>query len=217
MSYPCASILLGIFLTACASNYHVVQIPEREADMFPVSQTRDGLTIAVDEIRNAERAKRYFGADLVRAGVVPILVVVSNHSDRRVVIKPADVIMLRSRDIVDPLPLQVVTSIATDQHWFLRDKTRETVEGFFNNVSFKEMVLLPNDTYQGVMFFSSPPPRKQKSSPFFVSSLFAASGPRVQIGVTDLDGPGRVHFGPFYLAARESAITSAQSENFWRP
>jgi len=215
MSRPCASILLTALLAGCATPYQVVQIPEREADMFPLSQTRDGVTIAIDEIRSAARARRYFGADLVKAGIVPILVVVSNRSDRRVVVKPADVMVLTGRDIVDPLPVKVVTTTATDQRWFMRDKTRESVAAFFDNASFKEMVLLPNDTYQGVLFFANPRPRKKESSLFYVSSLFAQSGPRVRIGITDLDRPERVHFGPFYLSAREDSTATARSESLW--
>ncbi len=216
MSRTCASILLGLILTGCASTYRVVQIPEREADMYPLSQTKEGLTIAIDEIRNAPRAQRYFGANLINAGILPISVVVSNYGKHRLVVKPSDVLLQRGRDIVDPLPIQAVIAVAQDQHWFLHKHTREKVDTFFHSVVFKEAVLLPNDTYQGVMFFSVPKPKRQEDRFFSVWSLYAESGPRMRVGVTDLDEQGRLHFGPFSLSSQENAISSVSSDIFDR-
>jgi hypothetical protein len=216
MSRIWASILIGLVLTGCASPYRIVQIPQREADMYPLSQTKAGLTIAIDEIRGAARAQRYFGADLIKAGIMPVIVVVSNYGEHRVVVKPSDVLLQRGRDIVDPLPIQTVIATAQDQRWFLRKRTRQSVDNFFYSVVFKEAVLLPNDTYQGVMFFSNPKPKRNADRFFTVWSLFAEGGPRVRVGVTDLDEQDRMHFGPFTLSSSEDTLRSAWPQSFER-
>jgi hypothetical protein len=202
--------LSSLCVVACASTYRVVQIPQREADMYPLSQTKGGITIAIDEIRSAARAQRYFGANIVPAGVLPVVVVVSNHSSQNIVVKPADVLLQRGRDIVDPLPLESVVAVATGDRWFLRKKTVEQVEGFLSSVAFKETVLLPNDSYQGVMFFANARPRRQEDRFFTISSLFADRGPRIRVAITDLEEPRRVHFGPFSLSSQEQEIVRAR-------
>lgn len=216
MSRILASMLILMLLAGCASTYRIVQIPQREADMYPLSQTKAGLTIAIDEIRDAARAQRYFGANLIKAGIRPVVVVVSNYGKHRIVVKPADVLLQRGRDIVDPLPIQAVIGTAQGQRWFMRKRTRRNVDDFFHSVVFKEAVLLPNDTYQGVMFFSNPKPGRTEDRFFSVWSLFAESGPRIRVGVTDLDEQGRMHFGPFALSSSEDTIRWAWSDSFER-
>jgi hypothetical protein len=194
--------LMSLPLVACSSAYRVVKIPERAADMYPLSQTKDGVTIAIDEMRGAARAHRYFGADLIGSGILPVVVVVSNFSPQTIAVKPADVLLQRGRDIVDPLPLESVVAVATSTRW-IRQKTREQVEGFFSSAAFKETVLLPNETYQGVMFFANVKPRKRDQGSFSVMSLFDEGGPRIRVAVTDFERPNRVHFGPFSLSSQE--------------
>ena len=57
-------------------------LSEREADLYPLSQTKAGITVAVDEISNTERATQYFGIDMFEHGILPINVVISNHTER---------------------------------------------------------------------------------------------------------------------------------------
>jgi hypothetical protein len=208
-----ASILIlcvlapAVLLGGCASRYHVVRMPEREADLYPLSQSKDGVTIAIDEIKGAARAERYFGADLIKEGILPLVVVVSNYSERPVNVKPSDVLLHRGREIVDPLPVEVVLAIAKRQHWFLRSRTEEQIENFFEDIVFKETALPPNETYQGVMFFTLPKQPRRRDSLFMISSLFREGGPRVRVGVTDLDTRERLHFGPFSLSSPEDLFS----------
>src|SRR5690242_12463264 len=67
-------LLIAVSLAGCASSYQVVQVPQREADLLPLSDTRQGVSVAVDEITSADRAASYFGADLLRVGIVPLVV-----------------------------------------------------------------------------------------------------------------------------------------------
>jgi hypothetical protein len=209
-------MMLSLLVTGCASSYRVVEIPQREADMYPVSQTRDGLTIAIDEMRGSARAQQYFGANLIRAGILPVAIIVSNRGEQRVAVKPSDILLQRGRDIVDPVPLQTVIAIAQDQRVFLRKRTRENVATFFRSIAFTETVLLPNETYQGVMFFSNPRPRRRDDRYFSVWSLFEPGGPRMRVAVTEMDSHDRMHFGPFSLAAPASGRSWAQWTGFER-
>lgn len=202
MSSARLMMLLALLCAAggCASSYQVVQLPQREADLYPLSQTRAGVTVAIDEIRSPGRAARYFGANLIGEGVLPLAVIVSNYSGRPVSVKPSDILLHRGKEIVDPLPLEMVTAIAKEQHAFLRSRTEKQVERYFEQVAFKETVVSPGDTYQGVMFF--PVPRQQRDSDRFFTmlSLFRDGGPKVRIGVTDPDTRTRRHYGPFSLS-----------------
>jgi hypothetical protein len=200
---PASILVLAIIMGGCAGSYHVVQLPQREADLYPLSQTKKGVTIAIDEIKGVARAKRYFGADLIKEGILPIAVVVSNYGDRAVMVKPSDVLLHRGKEIVDPLPIEVVLEIAKRQHWFLRSKTEEQIDNFFAGMMFNETSLPPNETYQGVLFFSKPKAHRQRESSFLISSLFREGGPKVRIGVTDLESHDRLHFGPFSLSSPE--------------
>ncbi|MGH8631156.1 MAG: hypothetical protein ACREU7_10410 [Burkholderiales bacterium] len=198
-------VFLAPILAGCAGSYQVVKLPEREADLYPLAQTKAGITIAIDEIKSASRARTYFGTDLVRNGIVPVVVVVSNYGEHRVNVKPSDLMLHKGNEVIDPLPLEFVVAAAKRRHGFLRAKTIEQIDAFFNAVAFRETVLLPNETYQGVMFFPSPKPERTRDSFFKAYSLFREAGPRIRVGVTNLDTRDRLHFGPFSAFLGEDA------------
>ena len=196
--------LIGV-LTGCASSYQVVQLPEREADLYPLSQTQERVTVAIDEITSPERAARYFGADLIRAGILPLAVVVSNYSEHRVTVKPSDVLVHQGTEVIDPLPIESVIAVAKEQRWLLRTRTEEQIEDYFEDLAFVETVVLPNGSYQGVMFF--PVPRRPESSDtlFTILNLFREGRPKVRVGLTNLQTRQRLHFGPYPLSALEES------------
>jgi hypothetical protein len=201
MRFPRAAVLscLTVFLSSCASSYSVVQLPERDADLYPRSQTREGVTIAIDEIRGGQRATRYFGTNLTRRGVLPVTVVVSNYGKERVLVKPSDILVHRGNDIIDPLPIETIIAMAKDERWFLREKTEKQVEKYFEGLVFTESVVMPAETYQGVMFFPAPRAERNTGSLFNVMTLFREGGPRIRVGMRNMDTQDRVLFGPFSL------------------
>jgi hypothetical protein len=205
---PSILILLAVFLAGCAGSYHVVRMPQREADLYPLAQTKGGVTIAIDSVKGAARAERYFGADLIRKGILPVVVVVSNYGKHPVAVKPSDVMLHRGREIIDPLPLEVVSVAAKSQHWFLRSRTEAQIDSFFRDIAFTETTLSPSDSYQGVMFFTVPRAHRRRDASFLISSLFREGGPKVRVGVTNLDTQKRTHFGPFALSLPEDAFAT---------
>jgi hypothetical protein len=194
---------LALALLSCASPYQVVQLPEREADLYPLSQTRQEITIAIDEITSAQRGERYFGANLIREGILPLVVVVSNYGAHPIVVKPSDVLVHRGNEIVDPLPIETVTAIAMNRHWFLRSNTEREVESYFKGLAFKETVLMHDETYQGVIFFPVPRPKRSSDTLFTMMSLFGDSRLQVHVGARDLETHNRLRFGPFSLSLPE--------------
>ena len=205
MSTLKALMLMTLALAGCASSYQVVEVPQREADLYPYSQTRNGLTVAVDEIASSDRAARYFGANLVRMGVVPVVVVVSNNGVARIDLKPSDVLVRQGTEIIDPLPLETVVAMVKSQHGHLLPSTQKEIAGYFDAVVFKNRVLTPAETYQGVLFFPIAPQQKNPDSLFSSMSLFHESGLQVVVGARDLDTGNRMRFGPFPLVIPQQA------------
>jgi hypothetical protein len=197
-------ILLGL-VAGCSSSYRVVQVPQYGADLYPQSQTRAGITVAVDEMTSAERVERLFGADLVKEGVLPVNVVVSNYGKQRLLLKPSDILLHQGKEVIDPVPVEMVMAIAKRQKSFLRDSTAEEVDKYFKEHTFKETALQPSETYRGVMFFAVPTPKRWTDRFFTSWTVYRDGGPKVRVGVTTLDSGDRVLFAPFPVRMPENA------------
>jgi hypothetical protein len=193
-------MLIVVGLAGCASSYQVVQFPQREADLYPLSQTRDGISVAIDEVTNPDRADRYFGTDLTRHGILPVAVVISNNGEHRIVLKPSDVLLHQGIQIIDPLPIETVVTLAKNQRWSLRSKTKKEVGAYFKELAFREMVIPPGETYQGVVFFPIKQPESNSDKFFSVLPLFPESRLQMLVGARDLETAKRIHFGPFSLS-----------------
>ena len=201
MSFIRISVLITAALAGCSSTYQVVQVPQRDADLYPLSQTRAGISVAIDEITSPDRAASYFGANLVQVGIIPLVVVISNNGTHRIDVKPADVLLSKGTQIIDPLPLETVVAIAKQQHGSLRTTTQKSVDDYFEGLAFSEMILPPGATYQGVMFFPIPRQQVSSDSMFSAMTLFRESGMQILVGSRDLDTGNRVRFGPFSVAS----------------
>jgi hypothetical protein len=159
---------LALVVSGCASSYRVVQVPHYGADLYPQSQTRAGITVAVDEMTSAERVARLFGADLVKEGVLPVNVVVSNYGKQRLLLKPSDILLHQGKEVIDPVPVEMVMGLAKRQKTFLRDTTAGEVDKYFNEHTFKETALHPGRPTAGLC---SSPCRRRSAGP-------TASSPR---------------------------------------
>jgi hypothetical protein len=200
----CTLSCVALAVLGCASPYHVVKLPEREADLYPLSQTRAQITIAIDEIANTERGRRYFGADLLGDGILPLVVVVSNYGTHRVIVRPSDILAHRGAEIVDPVPIETVIAIATKQQ-YLHSKTQAQVENYFRELAFREAVVTHAETYQGVIFVPAPRHRSSSDTLFTMLNLFSESRLKVDVAVRDLEADNRLRFGPFSLPPSENS------------
>lgn len=203
----------ALTLTACASNKPVelVQLPQRDADVYPWAQKQYGVAITVDEIVDPARVKQYFGIDLLEAGLLPVDVIVSNHGQHRVTLKPSDVLLLDGHQTIDPFPIERVTAIVNTRMGGLKPEVERKVEAYFRGLALRETTLAPNESYQGVLFF--PAPQTPKRDRFFRAiNLFIEGGMKMRVAVSDLDAQTRMQFGPFLLSDaprwRDSSYTS---------
>lgn len=199
--------ILALGLAACSSPnpYVIVEMPEREADLYPLSQSKEGITVAVDEITNTERSVQYFGVDMFRHGIVPINVVISNHTERRQLVSPTDILLLRGRhSVVDPLPVQSITKLVNRDYWYLDANTQKRINDHFDELTLQEMVLMPNQVYQGVLFFQAIQPEKDDDSSryFTVMRLHSKGALNLQVSIADLETRERMRFGPFPISVR---------------
>lgn len=193
--------LLFLFILSCSGRYQVVELPLRGADLYPVSQTREKIAVAVNQIGDAEASKRYFGVNLLREDIVPVNIIISNLGEHRCSVHPADVLLLRDRQVIDPLPVQWVAGIAKKKSG--SGEAGKEVEAYLTKISLKETVVLPHDSYQGVLFFKMGETRAKRSSIFSILRMFGNTL-KMRIAVSDLDTGQRIHFGPFSLPAIEA-------------
>ena len=195
---------IAVALLGCAGSQTAVQPPQYEADLYPLAQTRDGVTVAIDQIRSPQRAERYFGADLLKEGILPVQVVVSNHGKQRLAVKSLDVLASRGEQVIDALPLEALLAAVAGQH---RAHVRSSLEG----TMFKTAVLAPGETYRGTVFFSAPPAKGTAERFLALLSQNPESGPKVRVGLTNPDTNERLLFGPFPLAAETVRAASRTS------
>jgi hypothetical protein len=200
-----SAFALVLLVSGCASSYRVVQVPEYGADLYPQSHTRSGVTVAIDEIKARERVERLLGADLIKEGILPVNVVVSNFGKQRLLLKPSDILLHRGKDVIDPVPVEMVLAVAKRQKSFLRDSTKKEVDKYFEETTFKETALYPSETYRGVMFFAVPAPKRLLDRFFTSWNVYRDGGPKLRIGLTNLDTGERMLFAPFPIHMPEDA------------
>jgi hypothetical protein len=81
------------------------------------------------------------------------------------------------------------------------------VDKYFGDAMLKETSLFPNDTYRGVMFFAVPA-QKRLMDRFFTSwSVYRDGGPKMRVGVTNVESGERVLFAPFAITLPENSGT----------
>jgi hypothetical protein len=198
--------LVAFVLSACASSYRVVQVPQYGADLYPQAQTRSGITVAVEEMKNPERVERMFGADLIKEGILPVNVVVSNFGKQRLLLKPSDILLYQGKEVMDPLPVEMVMATAKRQK-IPAHQHREGGRQILRRRDAQGDRAFPRTKRnRGIMFFAVPAAPKRTLDRFFTSwSVFREDGPKMRIGITNLDSGERVLFAPFSVKLPETA------------
>jgi hypothetical protein len=197
--------LAAWLLTACGTTpFEVTRIPQRDAEVYPASQSRQGVAVAVDAIGQKHRAKHYFGAPLTEAGVLPVNLTVSNHGEKPVRVQPGDVLLHFGSRVVDPLPVAKVAGHIQRMHGGMEPEAARELDRYLRQTAFAARLIGPGETYQGVMFFDL---GRSEADPFRhvnVFSVFDAGGYRLEMRVTRRDSGERLAFGPFALVGLPS-------------
>lgn len=188
----------AIVLSACAArSFEVIEPPLRDATLYPVSDTRDSVTVAVDEILDADRARRYFGADLPGVGIIPVNITVTNRGRERYRLQPSGILLRAGTQVIDPLRVEAVAQTIASHAESLEDDARQQLERYLSDIAFHVTTLEPYSSYQGVLFF--PAPETAESGLFSVHTLFDGGRLRLQMLITGRDSRQTLHFGPLPL------------------
>jgi hypothetical protein len=174
--------LLFVFMgvTACASSrYAVVDMPLRDAGLYPLSHTYADFSIAIDEFSNPDRSMRYFGADLIGSGILPV-----------------DVLMRKGNKVIDPLPGSIVTELIKSEESYNKE-TRKLIENHIAELMLKETVVFPRDNQRGVLFF---PVLEQRAQHEYFSRIpLFTEGLKLHVMATNMDTGERKMFGPYSI------------------
>ena len=141
--------------------------------------------MAVDEISNPERARQYFGVDLTREDILPVMIVFTNQGDNAFLVRPSDVLLLEEDAINDPIPLQRVEKFA---------------KGGLE-LAMQETVVPAHGNYRGILFY-----KVRKASTGLVGKVERILLDRLKMTVivTEKNSGERIRFAPFTLSgARE--------------
>lgn len=203
-------LLLIQGLAGCAAErFDLVHIPQRAADVYPSAQAHGPLSVVADAISDPARSRQYFGVDLPSQGILPVVVVFSNYSDGRYVVRPHDVLLLKGEHIIDPLPVERVSALAKARLWRLNEATERRIDSYFEANLLRETVIGSRASHQGVLFFPVLNPEEGPDVFFRALSLFGERSLRLYAAVTDWQHNTRHHFGPFYLPEPERTATSS--------
>ena len=95
------------------------------AEAYPARDTHEGLLVAAEPFETRQKTKPVFGKhNLAKAGILPVLVVIANTTDKTVRLDDLSVQLLtRNRQKIDPTPAGVVVQQLTGKG----RKSRRTV------------------------------------------------------------------------------------------
>lgn len=167
-------------LAGCPGAPRTTAPPLQDADLYPNARTIAGLTVAVDEITDPERTRRYFGSDLIRQGILPVRIVFTNRGDDAFSAGPRDVLLFKDNSIIDAVPPE-----------------RAVIGDDARALAMKETIIRPGEAYQGVLFFRVQ--KKDASLYGRVERIFTDSL-MLRVMVTDQETSERIPFGPYSLS-----------------
>ena len=105
--------LLAAALLACgalAGQKERLMFRPKPADAYPARDAHEGLVVAAEPFETREKTKPVFGKhNLAKAGILPVLVVIANTTDKTVRLDNLSVQLLtRDRQKIEPTPAEVV-------------------------------------------------------------------------------------------------------------
>lgn len=91
------TLALGLtVLVACAgcASYTPTSVPIPQAGAMPAWRTEGAVAVGADPYTQLERQEAVFGGDLNKEGVIPIQVFLQNQGDRRLLVRPSDMVLV---------------------------------------------------------------------------------------------------------------------------
>jgi hypothetical protein len=182
-----ALLVVGLVLSACAS-YSPSLVRLNPTGPTTSKQVSGEFTVYVDEFATPEKSEKAFDTNLVKEGVLPLLVQVQNNSPHPYEVKTMDIIVQEtgSNTVLSPLtPEQtakkakknavtraigwslivpiVAIPVAVAASAIHTDKVNKQIAQDFSAKSFPDGTIMPNKEQFGFVFFELPKGRKDLS------------------------------------------------------
>ena len=171
----CLAIFVG--LSGCAS-YAPTSAPSPKSSSLPFTVTEGYVTVGADPYTQADRLKACFGGNLNEAGVLPIQVMIRNDGDRKILVRPSDVLLVlpgggqfcpsgasAAASKMESIGGVVASGIAFGLIGVLvassaEDKARGARLEDFKRKELQEARLGPGESASGFLYFVPPPGTK---------------------------------------------------------
>lgn len=186
----CACGLLALVMLAVLGTADEKEQPgfrPKPAEAYPARDAHEGLIVAAEPFDTREKAKPVFGKhDLAKAGILPVLVVIANTTDKTVRLENLTVqLITRERQKIEPTPAGAVLARLKGKIRYPagptpsriprlpRGRDSEAVEVVFHEFSMR--LLPPEATASGFFYFDVGRGRDWlPGSKLFVTQLFWA-------------------------------------------
>ncbi|MDY6843056.1 MAG: hypothetical protein SVW57_03060 [Thermodesulfobacteriota bacterium] len=73
--------LFGLLCAACATTKLAPELPIKPIEKYLHRQEKDGLVFALEPLSDPRQLREYFGDNLLKKGILPVLVVAQNRND----------------------------------------------------------------------------------------------------------------------------------------
>ena len=88
IKFCCLSFLLySLFILGCVHNTQFPDVPISDVSMYARNLNNNGLKIASDPFIEEDRVIRYFGENLLSDGILPVMIIIDNGSEKAVLIE----------------------------------------------------------------------------------------------------------------------------------
>ena len=132
---------------------------------------------------------------------------ITSDSTSSITIRPADVLVLRGNQVIDPVPLEYVSRIPKERGLILTDDTEAAIDAFFDSAALKETVVAPRETYQGVVYIGTEGVQAgAEGEAAYLYAIDAASGDKlweIQVETSLYGSPPVIADGVIYFSSGE--------------
>jgi hypothetical protein len=114
-----APLLAAVLLAAGCESYQRKPLPFRMPSDYPNAKEVEGVQLGAAVLRDRGEAKQIFGFDIIKAGVLPVQVVIADNGNQAVVIDPTQTFLVESGGRVWPVLAQEVAAerISKETGW----------------------------------------------------------------------------------------------------
>ena len=172
-------LISAILSVACAavsgcSGVQISDVSIQQVPQYELNQNQKGLGVALDPFYEEDRLERYFGKNLLFHGILPILIVVRNHTDQPVLVQTDRISLLGVDDISIPqvaidsarapiaresIPKEkalFLAGVVFTPAMLLSDKELMDRDAILQNIRRKALVdrsLYPGELHHGFVYF----------------------------------------------------------------